>query len=89
MAQLHFAVQLARLTDCPPANLAGATVAEVLSCYFAQQPQLRGYVLDDQGAVRRHVMILIDGRALRDRRQQSDALHEDSELWILPALSGG
>ena len=34
---------------------------------FAAQPALRGYVLDDQGALRRHVAVYVNGEPVRDR----------------------
>lgn len=67
----------------------GATVAEVLAAVFAQAPALRGYVLDDQGAVRKHVAILANNVAIRDRRHLSDPVSPSAEIYILQALSGG
>jgi hypothetical protein len=75
--------------DCPSATLAAGTVAELLAAYFEQRPGVRGFVLDDQGEVRKHVKVLVDGRNLRDRRRQSDALRADSEVFVFQALSGG
>jgi len=39
----------------------GATLSEALAAVFASRPTLRGYVLDDQGALRRHVAVYING----------------------------
>jgi hypothetical protein len=50
---------------------------------------VRGYVLDDQGAVRHHVKIMVDGRNIRDRERQSDALAPSSRIHVFQALSGG
>jgi hypothetical protein len=50
---------------------------------------VRGYVLDDQGEVRHHVKVLVDGRNLRDRRRLSDCVGVDSEVYVFQALSGG
>lgn len=89
MASVHFTANLARHTDCPTATLPAATVAELLEGYFAHWPEVRGFVLDDQGEVRKHVKVLVDGRNLRDRVRLSDALGTDSEVYVLQALSGG
>jgi molybdopterin synthase sulfur carrier subunit len=89
MASVHFTPNLARHTECPTATLAASTVAELLERYFDQWPGVRGFVLDDQGEVRKHVKVLVDGRNLRDRRRQSDALGADSEVYVFQALSGG
>jgi sulfur carrier protein ThiS len=56
---------------------------------FAQYPTLRGYVLDDQQAVRQHVVVFVDGTAIRDRRMQSDVVRPKSEIFVMQALSGG
>lgn len=89
MAHLVFTTNLARQTECPDADLPAATVAELLNGYFEQWPAVRGYVLDDQGSVRKHVMVLVDGLNLRDRRRLSDALAPESEVYVFQALSGG
>ena len=89
MASVHFTPNLARHTDCPTASLAAGTVAELLDRYFEQWPGVRGFVLDDQGEVRKHVKVLVDGRNLRDRRRLSDALAANSEVFVFQALSGG
>jgi len=89
MASVHFTPNLARHTDCPTATLPAATVAELLELYFERWPDVRGYVLDDQGEVRHHVKVLVDGRNLRDRRGLSDGLGANSEVYVFQALSGG
>lgn len=89
MATVHFTPNLARHVDCPAADFAAATVAELLARYFEQRPNVRGFVLDDQGEVRKHIKVLVDGRNLRDRRRLSDALAANSEVFVFQALSGG
>ena len=89
MASLHFTQNLARHTDCPPAALAADTVAELFEAYFRSWPQVRDYVLDNQGGVRHHVKVLVDGLNLRDRRKLTDHLQPNSEVYVFQALSGG
>jgi hypothetical protein len=89
VASVHFTPNLARHTECPTATLPATTVAELLERYFEQWPNVRGFVLDDQGEVRKHVKVLVDGRNLRDRRNLSDRLNETSEVYVFQALSGG
>jgi hypothetical protein len=76
---------------CPASGgvMAGGTVREVLQNAFAATPVLRGYILDDQGAVRKHVTIFLDGEPLTDRKAQSDPVQSGSEIFLLQALSGG
>lgn len=84
-----FTKNLARHVACPPAVLAGATVAEVLAQVFAANPRLRGYVLDDQGALRRHMSIFVDGDQIVDRDHLTDPVRPTSEIYVMQALSGG
>jgi hypothetical protein len=46
-------------------------------------------VLDDQGRLRQHVNIFIDGVMIKDRTSLSDPFRENSEIYIMQALSGG
>lgn len=89
MPVVQFTANLVRQTTAPTCQVDGATVAEALQSVFAVQPQLRSYVLDDQGAVRKHVVIFADGTAIADRHNLSDSLRPDSEVFVMQALSGG
>jgi hypothetical protein len=89
MPQVHFTRNLASQTTAPSCEVQGGTVAEALHAVFAQHPKLRGYVVDDQGALRTHVVVFVDGDAMRDRTRLSDALRPDSEIFVMQALSGG
>ena len=89
MAHLAFTPNLARQIACPEADIPAATAAELFERYFAAHPGVRGYLLDDQGTVRRHVVVLVDGLNLQDRRRLSDVLAADSQVFVFQALSGG
>jgi hypothetical protein len=89
MAQLHFTQNLVRHTQCPSAELAADTVAELLERYFATWPAVRHYVLNDQGEVRQHVKVLVDGANIKDRRKLTDRINATSEVYVFQALSGG
>lgn len=89
MATVKFTRHLERHLAAPPLVAPGVTVREVLERAFDAQPKLRGYVLDDQGQLRKHVVIFVDGQAIKDRVQLGDEVREDSELLVMQALSGG
>ncbi len=89
MAKVIFTANLKRHTDCPEVDAPGATVREALDFVFADNRTLRGYVLDDQGGVRKHMGIIVDGVALADRAGLSDGVSADSRIYVLQALSGG
>jgi sulfur-carrier protein len=89
MASVRFTSHLVRHRPLPGAEAMGATVAEVLAAVFAGDDLLRGYVLDDQGRVRKHVNIYLDGALIADRMRLSDPVAPQSEIYVLQALSGG
>lgn len=89
MARLHFTQNLTRHTQCPSAELQAASVAELFERYFASWPAVRHYVLDDQGEVRHHVKVLVDGANIKDRRKLTDRVNPSSEVYVFQALSGG
>lgn len=89
MPTVNFTANLRRHVACPSVEVAGATVAEVLDEVFRQNPRLRGYVLDEQGAVRQHMNVFVDGEQVRDRASLADAVAADAEIWVMQALSGG
>jgi sulfur-carrier protein len=89
MPRLIFTDNIQRHVACPPADVVGATVGAALTAYFAQYPQARAYILDDQGALRRHMAIYVDGVLITDRARLSDVVKPESQIGIFQALSGG
>lgn len=75
--------------ECPDVTVPGETVRELLEHVFTSRPKIRGYVLDDQGAVRKHVTIFINGQPLHDRQRLSDPVTDGDEVFVFQALSGG
>ncbi|MBN8738587.1 MAG: hypothetical protein BGP24_11715 [Lysobacterales bacterium 69-70] len=74
----------------PRLRVEGTTLRDALEAAFAQQPALRGYVLDEQGALRHHVAVFIGGQALRDKTDlAATSVAADAEIYLLQALSGG
>jgi sulfur-carrier protein len=89
MATVLFTQHLRRHVHCPSVVINGDTVRHVLNNVFTDNPHLRGYILDDQGILRKHITIFIDGTMIADRDQLSDRVERDSEVYVLQALSGG
>ena len=89
MARVRFTSHLTRHRPAPLIEAEGATVAEVLAAGMAGDDLLKSYVLDEQGRVRKHVSIYLDGALIRDRLWLSDAVGPGSEIYVLQALSGG
>lgn len=70
-------------------DVAATRVDEALQALFDRHPTLRGYVLDEHGAVRHHVAVIVDGEAIVDKRRPAQPLRDGSEVYIMQALSGG
>jgi len=66
-------------------DVAGATVGEALRQLERTHPALAGWVLDDQGHVREHVAVFLDG----ERVTGDVALAGSDHLEIIGAVSGG
>lgn len=86
--RIDFTSHLRRHVECPAATVPGATVREALLSYFALYPNAQSYVLDEQGHLRHHVTLFVNGTMLRDRTKQADAVDADSEIFVMQALSG-
>lgn len=89
MATVVFTQNLKRHVECPTEIAAGETVRAVLETVFRANPKLRGYVLDDQGALRHHMMVFVDGEPITDRAGLADPVRATSEVYVMQALSGG
>jgi molybdopterin synthase sulfur carrier subunit len=89
MPTVSFTSALRRFLPVPAAQVEAATVGEALAAVFASQPALRGYVLDDQGALRRHVTVYVNREPVRDRAQMTDPVGTHDEIYVFQALSGG
>ncbi len=89
MPKVSFTPNLERHIHAPRVESPGTTVREVLDGVFADNPRLRSYVLDDQGRLRQHVAVFVNGELVEDRRELSDSVGQADELFVMQALSGG
>ena len=89
MAEIHFTSHLCNLVTVGPLSAEGATVGEALTKVLAAQPHVRGYVLDDRGALRKHVCIFADGERLAHEGALGRRIGPDTKLYVMQALSGG
>jgi sulfur-carrier protein len=89
MAKVVFTPNIQRHVALPESEVSGRTVRDVLDAVFAENPQARGYVLDDQSGLRKHMTIFVDGRMIRDRARLTDVVSQSSTVYVFQALSGG
>lgn len=67
----------------------GETVAAVVNALNARYPGFADYVVDERGALRKHVNIFIGENLIHDRERLKDALAPGDQVFIMQALSGG
>jgi len=89
MADVVFAKAFRRHVDCPDATVDGTTVGGVLRAYFEVNPAVRSYVLDETGAVRKHVAVFVNDDLITDRTNLADSVGDGDRIHVFQALSGG
>ena len=70
-------------------EVTGNNVKEVIGGVREIYPRLVDYVLEENGALRKHVNIFINNTFINDRQQLSDTVQENDKVYIIQALSGG
>lgn len=90
MAQIRFTSALKRFyPNLGPLKIEANTIAELIPKIEARFPGLSDYLVDEQGALRKHVNIYIGEHLIKDREQLQDDLKAEDEVLIFQALSGG
>ncbi len=89
MPRVHFTPNLRRHLQAASTETAPGTLRDALDAVFRKNPALRSYVLDDQGRLRTHMTVYVDGKPARDRDRLGDPVGEGSEVHVMQALSGG
>lgn len=65
------------------------SVAEVVRAVDVLAPGFSDYVLDERGALRRHVNLCVNDAMVVDRKTLSDRVGDDATVYVFQALSGG
>ena len=89
MALISFTQHLRAVGPVDVARYDGATLADVLAAVARDFPKLPAYVLDDQGRLRRHIAVFVDGQMRPRDRALTDPISANAEVHIFQALSGG
>lgn len=89
MPSVEFAPALTRHVACAPQSVDAATLRGALDSALAAAPALRGYVLDEQGAVRKHVAVFVNARMIASRTDLDLPLAPADKVMVIQALTGG
>ena len=66
-------------------ELDGATVGEVLQALERAHPDVKGWILDEHGAIRDHINVFVN----KDYGREDTSVGAQDRLHVLPAISGG
>ena len=70
-------------------EVAGGTLAEAFDSVDEKAPGLSTRILDDQGRIRRHVAIFVNGTMLDGKDPAAVSLRSGDEIHVVPSVSGG
>ena len=89
MPTVEFAPALPRHVACPTQQVQAPTLRLALESAFAAAPAMRGYVLDEQGAVRKHVAVFVNAAMIASRSNLELPLAPADKVLVIQALTGG
>jgi hypothetical protein len=90
MPAIHFTQALKRFfPELKPLQSNELSIPSILDELEKLHPGLTGYILDDHGQLRKHVNIFVDGKMISDRVKLTDEISQETEIYIMQALSGG
>ncbi len=90
MATINFTTALKRFfPELKTLEVDAANVNELIDSIDERYPGIGNYLIDDQRMLRQHVNIFVNGNLITDRKQLTDKLTPESEVYIMQALSGG
>ena len=89
MPVVMFTRHLRAVAPGEPIACTGNTLRDALDDALSRHERLRGYVLDDQGRLRKHVAIFIDNEHRTGPDILDSPVKAESEIYVMQALSGG
>jgi molybdopterin converting factor small subunit len=89
VVEVTFAKAFRRHVECPAHQVEGGTVGSVLRAYFSSYPEVRGYVLDERGRLRRHVTVFVGDQQVNHTEALDHSVSAGDTVYLFQALSGG
>jgi sulfur-carrier protein len=69
----------------PEHELEGVMVIELLRALELRNPDVRGWILDERGLIRRHINVFVNG----ERGDETTAVRSGDRIEVVPAITGG
>lgn len=90
MVQVNFTSHLeVFFPQIKPQAIEAKTVKDLLEKLNSLYPGINSYLMEDNGAIRKHVNIFLDGSAIINKDDLTVSLENINEIFIMQALSGG
>ena len=70
-------------------EMVGATLGAALDDLAGRLPQLERRLRDEQGRLRPHVLLFVDGESVRSGAPMETPVRDGAEVFVAPAVSGG
>jgi molybdopterin synthase sulfur carrier subunit len=70
---------------CAEHELEGETVVELLRALELAHQDIRGWILDERGRIRRHINVFVNG----ERGREATAARSGDRIEVVPAITGG
>jgi len=70
-------------------EISATSLGEALPALWTLYPGMRDRVMTEQGQIREHINIFVGDEDIRYSGGLRSALGASSEIWIVPAISGG
>lgn len=67
----------------------GSTIGEILTSLDKAYPGLHERLCDEQGNIRRFVLVYLNEDDIRDLEGKATPIKEGDEISIIPAIAGG
>jgi hypothetical protein len=82
MATITFTSFIQHYVPCPPQEVFGNTVREVLEAYFEMHQRARAYLLDERGGLRPRLVVYVDWVPVIDPVGLSDPVHARASVFV-------
>ena len=89
MARISLTPHLAQVAPREPGAFAGETAGAAIEALCAAYPALKSYIADEQGRLRKHIALFIDGEHLHGEEALARRVEHGTHIYIFQALSGG